>query len=377
MPSPAPVPETARAVVLVEPGRLELRELPVPGIGEEDALLALEACGICGTDYEQLAGLVERNEYYTPYPVVPGHEPLGRIAAIGPGARRRWGVDVGDRVAVRSAYGCGRCEACRRLDPLGCPTRGGTYGLTDVSIPPGLWGGYAELMYLCPLSVVRKVDPTLPAELAVMFNPLGAGLSWAWTVPRTGPGDRVAILGPGQRGLCSVVAAREAGAEQVIVTGLARDAHKLAVARELGADATIVADEADVVAAVREATGGKGATVVVDTTPFAADSVRHAVGMAARRGRIVLAGLKGPGRAVELVPDDVIYRELSLTGVLSMAYADFERACALIESRRHPLERLHTHAFPLEQAERAIRTLAGETDERAIHVAIVPGAPVR
>ena len=371
MTDPPALPDVARAMVLRAPGELVLEELPLPRLGADDALLRVEVCGLCGTDYEQFDGKVQANEYYTPCPAIPGHEPLGKIAAIGERAAERWDVGVGDRVAVRSAYGCGRCEPCRRFEPTACPTRGGTYGLTTVEKEPHLWGAFAEYMYLDPLSVVRKIDTRLPAELAVVFNPLASGLSWAASVPQTGPGDSVVVMGPGQRGLCSVVAALEAGASQVIVTGLAADAHKLELARELGAHHTLVVEGADPTEQIRELTGG-GASVVVETTPFFTDAFRQAVAISARRGRIVLAGLKGAGVPAQIVPDEIVYKELSVRGVLSMPLADFERACALLEERRYPLERMHTHTFPLEQAELAIATLAGRTGEPAIHVAIAP-----
>ena len=369
------LPKTALAAVLVGPGSFEYRELPLPQLGPDEGLLRLEACGICGTDYEQYHGLVTPNEYYTPIPAIPGHEPLGVIAAIGERARARWGVELGDRVAVRSAYGCGRCEACAAFEPVRCPTRGGTYGMTAVEKAPALWGGYAEYMYLSPLSAVRKMSHDLPAEVAVMFNPLAAGLSWAATVPQTGPGDRVVILGPGQRGLCSVIAAREAGAEQIIITGLAVDDHKLELAALLGADETIVVEGSDPVPEVLDLTGG-GATVVVDTTPLFAGALAQAIAMCRRRGRIVLAGLKGKGVGAEVLADEIVYNELTLRGVLSMPYEDFDRACYLIEEGTYPLERLHTHSFPIEQSELAVRTLSGDViGKPAVHVAIVPGAP--
>src|SRR6267142_1275677 len=206
--------ETVRAVVLTKPKTLEAREFPRPAIGADDALLRIEACGICGSDYEQYEGAQPPHEDYTPYPVIPGHEPLGVIEEIGGRARTRWGVSEGDRVAVRSGYGCGQCEACRRWEPAACPKRGGTYGYTDVGKAPHLWGGYAERMYLSPYSVMKKMDPTLPAGVAVMFNPLAAGLSWAGSIPGTGPRDRVVILGAGRRrrgrrghdALCAAVA---------------------------------------------------------------------------------------------------------------------------------------------------------------------------
>src|SRR6266536_3474669 len=344
---------TVRAAVLVKPKTIELREFPRPAIGSDDALLRIEACGICGSDYEQYEGAAPQHEDYTQYPVIPGHEPLGVIEEIGAQARQRWGVAEGDRVAVRSGYGCGRCAACNRYESRACPTRGGTYGYTDVTKPPHLWGGYAEHMYLCPHSVVKKMDRRIPAGVAVMFNPLAAGLSWAGSVPGTGPADRVVVLGAGQRGLCCVIAARAAGAQQIVITGLSRDAHKLALARELGADVTIDVEQEDVVARAREATGG-GAEVVVDTTPYAPQSLNHAVAIALRKGRIVVAGLKGQKLAHELPVDDIIYKELTIRGVLSMSVDDTFRAIELIESGGYPFAKMHTHS---------------------LHIAIVPGAP--
>ena len=152
------MPGTVHAMVLVKPKTLVPQEFPRPAIGPDDGLLRLEACGICGSDYEQYEGAQPPHEDYTPYPVIPGHEPLGIIEEIGARARERW-------------------------EPRACPKRGGTYGYTDVGKPPHLWGGYAEHMYLSPYSVVKKMDPTIPAGVAVMFNPLAAGLSWAAAVP--------------------------------------------------------------------------------------------------------------------------------------------------------------------------------------------------
>ncbi len=119
---------------------------------------------------------------------------------------------------------------------------------------------------------------------------------------------------------------------------------------------------------------GWGAFLVSVQTPPA--SLAHAVAMAARRARIVVAGLKGRRPTPDIHADDIVYKELTIRGVLSMPYEDFERAIRLLESRKYPFERLHTHSFPVEQAERAILTLAGRVGgPAAIHVAIVPGAP--
>src|SRR5512139_525288 len=94
-------------MVLAQPSRLVPRELPIPEIGRDRALLRVETCGICGSDYEQFEGQLR-----TPNDVIPGHEPLGVIEAIGDAAARRWGVDVGDRVAVENMISCRFCANC-------------------------------------------------------------------------------------------------------------------------------------------------------------------------------------------------------------------------------------------------------------------------
>src|SRR5262245_64905734 len=94
-------------MVLTAPRKLEPRELPIPDVGRDRALLRVEICGICGSDYEQFEGALR-----TPTPVIPGHEPLGVIEAIGDVAARRLGVDVGDRVAVENMISCRYCPAC-------------------------------------------------------------------------------------------------------------------------------------------------------------------------------------------------------------------------------------------------------------------------
>ena len=134
----------ALAAVITGPRTIDVREVDIPDVGEDDALVRIEASGVCGTDYEGYHG-----DYFLPFPVIQGHEPLGVIEAIGPEAQRRWGVDVGDRVAVRSRYRCGRCQACWDDKGAPCPDGGG-FGSTSLEKPPGLWGGHAEFMYLAP-----------------------------------------------------------------------------------------------------------------------------------------------------------------------------------------------------------------------------------
>src|SRR5438874_11326385 len=108
-------PELARALALEGPRQLAEREVPLPEVGDDDGVLRIEACGLCGTDHELWTGTLPG-----PYPFVPGHESIGVVEAIGPNAAERWGVQVGDRVAVEVMLLCGECDMCVACDYRHC-----------------------------------------------------------------------------------------------------------------------------------------------------------------------------------------------------------------------------------------------------------------
>ncbi|MEQ8990925.1 MAG: medium chain dehydrogenase/reductase family protein [Pseudomonadales bacterium] len=340
--------------------------MEIPDIDAFSAILELEACGICGSDYEQYEGALR-----TPMPVIPGHEPLGRIAQIGDVAAKRWGVDVGDRVAVETMLSCRHCPTCFDGRYHLCENRR-IYSYIPLSESPGLWGGYAQYMYLHANSVIHRVDPSLPAELAVMFNPLGAGFRWAVELPETKPGESVVILGPGQRGLSCVIACREVGAGTIVVTGIAADARKLELARAFGADHTIDVDNEPAVERVRALTDG-GADVVIDVSAYATEPVRDALDMVKPGGRIVLAGVKGFKPVDDFVSDLIVMKEITIHGAIGVTSSGYRSAIRLIESGRSPIEQMHTHDFSLENADLAIRTLAREVEnDESIHSCLIP-----
>ncbi|MGH9049481.1 MAG: alcohol dehydrogenase catalytic domain-containing protein, partial [Acidimicrobiia bacterium] len=206
---------SARALVLERPRELIARDLVVPATGDGDAVLRVEACGLCGTDHEQYTGAL-----YPGYAFVPGHETVGVVDEIGATAARRWGVATGDRVAVEVFQSCRQCEACRSGVYRRCRHHGlaDMYGCIPVEKPPGLWGGYAERQYLGPDTLLLPVPDSVDPVVATLFNPIGAGIRWGVTVPGTKTGDVVAVLGPGVRGLSVAAAAKEAGAAFVMVT---------------------------------------------------------------------------------------------------------------------------------------------------------------
>ena len=187
--------DTIRAVVQTGPRQLEMREFPRPVIGPDDGgLLRVEACGICGSDVEQYRGNLSTQWL----PMVPGHEPLGIIEEVSDSAAARWGVQPGDRVAVEILIPCRSCDLCLAGRYMSCRHRIGSHGGSN---PPerglGPWGGFSEYIHLHPNAILHKVRGDIPAEVAVMFNPLGAGVRWAVHLGGAGLGDTVLILGAG------------------------------------------------------------------------------------------------------------------------------------------------------------------------------------
>jgi threonine dehydrogenase-like Zn-dependent dehydrogenase len=182
-------------------------------------------------------------------------------------------------------------------------------------------------------------------------------------------GETVAILGPGAQGLATVIAAREAGAARILVFGLGRDALKLRLAREFGATEVFDAEQVTPIEAVRAATAGEMADLVVECTGDAR-SIALAPDLLRPMGRCVLVGSTGGGKQVGLVTDRWILRELTVRGGLGQAW-NCEDAARLINSRRFPIEKFITHVYPLERGEEAMRFFMGGHPE-CIRVALRP-----
>jgi len=359
----------ARALVLEAPRTLVARDFALPEIGDDDALLRIEACGLCGTDHEEYTG-----QLFPGYAFVPGHESVGIVDRIGPDAARRWNVQTGDRVAVEVFLSCGVCAACAGGAYRRCERHGlrDMYGFVPVDRAPGLWGGYAQYQYLAPDSLLLPIPGGLDPVTATIFNPLGAGIRWAVTVPELHAGAVVAVLGPGVRGLSAAAAAREAGAAFVMVTGLgARDANRLALAREFGADLAVDVDTTDPARALREATGGL-ADVVVDVTAKAPTALGQAVSLARAGGTVVLAGTRGSGDTPGFEPDLVVYKELRILGALGVDATAYRAALDLLATGKYPFAELPRRVVGLDDVDGLIRSMAGEGDPPPVHGVVVP-----
>lgn len=363
-------PDRARALVLEEPRRLVARHFPLPEIGDEDGLVRVGACGLCGTDHEQYTGALAGG-----FAFVPGHETVGVLEAVGDRAAQRWGVVAGDRVAVEVFQSCRECPACLAGEYRRCERHGlgDMYGFIPVQRAPGLWGGYAEYQYLAPDSMVLAVPTDLDPVIATLFNPLGAGIRWGVTVPGTGPGDVVAVLGPGIRGLCAAAAAKEAGAGFVMVTGLGpRDAERLELAHSFGADLAVDVATDDPVRALRKATGGL-ADVVVDVTAKAPAAFAQAISLARPAGTVVVAGTRGTAEAPGFSPDLLVFKELRVLGTLGVDATAYRAALALLATNRYPFAELPRRCVGLDQAKELLVAMAGEADVAPpVHGVLLP-----
>lgn len=367
---------TVAAAVATDPLTTELREFPLPEIGPDDGLLRIEVAGVCGTDWE----IYQRESRGRGLgPLILGHENVGRVEAIGDRAAQRWGVQAGDRIVVEEFLPCHHCEWCLQGRHVMCAqtdSRGAQpflrYGTTPTDVPPALWGGFAELQYLHPSSLVHRIDDELPAELAAMFVPISNGLRWVLDDGEGRIGNSLLVIGPGQHGLGCVLAGREGGLGTIVAAGTSRAPERLAVARALGADETVETDREDLVELVLELTDGRGVDVVVDLTPGVVEAVEWAVDAAAKRGRIILAGSKHGNPVAGFSNDKTVRKELTIRGVRGRDYRSVEEALRIIGSGRYPLERMATHRFGLDEVDRALRLLGERWDPNAIHVNVVP-----
>lgn len=365
------------AAVSFEGRRTEVREFDMPQPDDESGLLRVDMCGVCGSDWP----------YYQTYPktkgpLIFGHEAVGRVSRLGRVAQKRFGVKEGDRVALEEYLPCGHCRYCREGDFRLCDETDTLnrpdsvrFGSTPISIAPALWGGYSQYQYLHPNSVFHHVPEHVPSKLATLALPLGNGVEWAYLQGGAKLGDCVVIQGPGQQGLACVVAAKEAGASKIIVTGLSTpaDQRRLALARKLGADHTINVDEQDILEAVADLTGGDMADLVIDCASGGTETVTSAVQIANKRGRIILGGRKFKP-IPEFLSDVLITRFLTVKGMRGHSYKSVELGLQIIASGKYPLEDLCTHVFPLARTNDALHTTGGVGEPGAIHVAVDPWA---
>ncbi len=314
--------------------RPQLRDLPEPRPQPHGALIRVMATGVCRSDWHGWVG----HDPDIQLPHVPGHEFAGVVVEVGHDVAR-WAA--GDRVTMPFVAGCGNCPECQ------C----GHQQVCDHQFQPGFthWGSFAEYVAIphADLNLVRlpeAMDFATAASLGCRF-----ATSYRAVVDqgRTSPGQWVAVHGCGGVGLSAVLIASAAGAK-VVAVDIAED--KLALARELGASATVDATRVDdVVQAVRDITGG-GAHVSLDALGHSTTCL-NSIGNLRKRGRHVQVGLMLGEHAAPAIPmGQVIANELELLGSHGMQAHRYASMLAFIESARLAPQRLIGRTVSLEQS---------------------------
>jgi len=291
-----------RAAVYHGAGDVRVESVTCPGDpGPGELLLAPRMGAICGTDASEFAHgphMIPLHERHPGSgcigPLVLGHEFVARVEAVGEGVE---GIAVGDRVVSGAGVSCGECEWCRAGRTNLCAS----YYTLGLSAP----GGLAEQVK-SPASICHVVPPLVADEAAAMAQPLAVAIH---ALDRGGvrAGQTVAVLGVGGIGAFIVGAAATRGLGRLIAVDV--DPAKLALASALGADDAIDASDQDVSAAIREATGGEGADVVMEASGVPANP-SNAIHAAKRGGRVVIVGLIADPPPVDIF--DAALREVEL-----------------------------------------------------------------
>jgi L-iditol 2-dehydrogenase len=276
---------------------LELTEMPVPEPGPDEVLVRVNACGICGSDVHGLDGSSGRR---IP-PLVMGHEAAGVVAGVGSRVTR---FREGDRVTFDSTVSCGACYFCRRGEINLCDHR------EVLGVSCGDYrrhGAFAEYVAV-PEQIVYKLPDSLPFEEAAMIEAVSVAVHAVNLTPIR-LGDTAVVVGTGMIGLLALQALRLAGCGRLIAVDV--DESKLQMAAALGADDLLNAATADVPAAVRELTSGRGADIALEAVG-ATQPIQTAIASLRKGGALTLVGNITP--KIELPLQAVVTRQLRLTG---------------------------------------------------------------
>lgn len=300
---------------------VELREVPIPEIGDDDVLLRVGAVSVCGSDVHQA---YNTHSWPVNVPVILGHEFAGTVAKAGRAVK---GFREGDRVVSETAaVVCGECVLCRTGLYNLCPTRKGFgYGIN------GAMASYVKV----PARCLHRIPDTLPFELACLSEPHAVAYNAMCVNSTIRPGDVVVVLGPGPIGLLCARMAALAGADPLIVVGLTADAARLETATRLGATRVVNAQQENVEAVIRSVSA-VGADLVCDASG-ASRPLDLALALARPDGQVTKVGWSPDLVPVNMNP--LVQKNIRLQGSFSHNFPVWERVIHLLDRRlTHPHE---------------------------------------
>ena len=336
----------------LEPLAVELREIPVPEVGEGEVLLEVGAVSVCGSDVHQAH---KTHSWPVNVPVVLGHEFGGTIARLGPGVR---GFREGDRVVSETAAEiCGECVLCRTGRYNLCPSRKG-FGY-------GIDGAMARWVRV-PARCLHHIPDSLPFDIACLSEPHAVAYQSMCVNSTIRPGDLVVVLGPGPIGLLCARMAALSGADPLIVAGVTADAPRLEAARQLGATRTVDLQKENLEEVVR-GYAPAGADLVCDATG-ASRPLETALRLTRPDGQVTKVGWSPDAVAIDMNP--LVQRNIRLQGSFSHNYPVWEKVIHLLDRRLTLPETIVGMRAPLEQWREAFDAMH---DRRVIKSVLLPG----
>ncbi len=333
-----------QAVIIEAPHKLSIRDVAVPEIGPNEVLVAVEACGLCGTDQHIYEGT-----FLSPYPLIPGHEFSGVVEEVGEGVSS---VRVGARVTVDPSLFCGDCYFCKSQRGNHCQNWNGIGVTRD--------GGFAEYVAV-PARNVYPISNDVTFEEAAFVEPLSCVI-YAMQRVRVWPGDEVLIFGSGPMGLLLLQVLKHSGASQVTVVDLREK--RLEMARSLGADVTVVAGP-DQDEALREI-APLGFALVVDATGVP-QVVERSFQYLKPSGQMLVFGVTPSEARISISPFDIYKNDWTIVGSFALCYT-FYPAIALLENGVVNVKPLLSHSLPLSQFTEALEMArSGEAMKIQLH----------
>lgn len=330
------------------PGNLELRDIPKPEPNDNEVLIKVKAAGICGSDIH----IKHDQAFHTP-PVVLGHEYSGTVVEVGSDVST---VNTGDEVVSPATAYCGHCHQCKTGHVNRCtdPNK----RILGVSRANGAFAPYLTV----PEYIIHKVPEGILLEQAALAEPTACVVHAVIEKTPVCPGDVVVIQGPGTMGLLSLQVAKAMGAGVVLVTGMSSDRWRLDIAEETGADRTIDIEKEDPVGIVNELSDGLGADVVIEASGSCA-ACSQALEFVKVAGHVALIGVRG--RPAELDLDQMIVKELTMTGTWGTIPSSWVTTLKLMGSNKIDVTPLITHRLPLDEWEKGFQLME---EQKAIKV---------
>ena len=364
--------KTAKAVTIVKPGCIELREYPVPECPKNGLILNIEMCGICGTDKHTYRGETTQyagtsSEQTSPFPMIPGHEIVGIVDQVFSGTSDFYGnkITEGDRITICPDIICNKCFYCRHIYGYTWCENWEGYGNSFNANETPLMGGWSEKMVIIPETFVYKVPFGLEPELAVYTELMACAFAFDKLTDFSNlasegflTGSSVLIQGAGPLGIVHLIMARIIGAGTIIV--LDKSNYRLDVAKTFGADLTINIDsfnKEEITEQIFSKTFGRGVDVAVECVGLP-EALPQAIDWIRRGGLYLMEGVFTDMGEIQFNPHLIVSKSLRIIGLSNHPITAYQASMELMLRNRDnfPLNKFVTHKFPLENFNEAINT---------------------